>query len=200
LGLGYVIAIDGPGGSGKSTVAGELARRLGCERLDTGAMYRAVTLLALRAGTDLLDEVTLAGLAQSMAYDAGPPVCLDGENVSDAIRMPEVDRNVSQVAAHAKVRQELVRRQRAWVADHDGGVVEGRDIGSVVMPEARLKVYLTADPAERARRRADPELARRDGLDSGRAASPLVIPDGSVVIDSTGKPVEEVVEEVLSHL
>jgi cytidylate kinase len=104
------------------------------------------------------------------------------------------------VSAHPEVRRELVGRQRAWVAAHGGGVVEGRDIGSVVLPDADLKIYLTASAEVRSRRRADPELARRDALDSGRAASPLVVPDGSIVIDSTDRSVEQVVEEVLSHL
>jgi cytidylate kinase len=198
--MGVVIAIDGPGGSGKSTVAKALAERLGCERLDTGAMYRAVTLLALRAGTSLSDSAALGELARSMDYQGGSVVCLNEEDVSVAIRTPAVDTNVSQVAAHPAVRRELVERQRAWVAEHGGGVVEGRDIGSVVLPDADLKIYLTANADERARRRADPELARRDALDSGRVASPLVVPDGSVVIDSTDRSVGQVVEEVLSHL
>ncbi len=197
---GVVIAIDGPAGSGKSTVAKALSERLGCERLDTGAMYRAVTLLALRSGVDLADAASLSEMAMSMDYQARGEILLNGEDVTEAIRTPHVDRHVSQVSAHPLVRRELVRRQRAWVDEHGGGVVEGRDIGSVVLPAADLEIYLTAHADERARRRDDPELARRDGLDSGRAVSPLVVPKGAIVIDSTGRSVEEVVEEVLSYL
>jgi cytidylate kinase len=236
-----VIAIDGPAGSGKSTVARAVAERLGLARLDTGAMYRAVTLLALRAGVALTDEEAAAALARGMELrlgEAGGPgggddVMLDREDASAAIRSPAVDASVSVVAAHPAVRRVLVDRQREWVEEHGGGVVEGRDIGSVVFPDARLKVYLTASAAERARRRIEQAggavparlhgatrggsagsgsgtfgageaiiggLHRRDHLDSTRADSPLVVADGAVIVDSTGRTIDDVVKEVLSHL
>ncbi len=208
-----VIAIDGPAGAGKSTVAKAIASELGLERLDTGAMYRAVTLAALERGIDPSDAEACAVLARSMDLDVAERVVLDGEDVTSQIRRRAVTDAVSIVAAHPAVREELVRRQRAWVAANGGGVVEGRDIGSVVLPDADLKVFLTADSAERAWRRAAEErtgqralastaesMRRRDELDSTRAASPLVAPEGAIVVDSTGRSVESVVEEVLSHL
>lgn len=214
-----LIAIDGPAGSGKSTVATAVARRLGLARLDTGAMYRAVTLRVLRAGADPADARRAAELATSMVLTLGEHVLLDGEDVTAAIRTPAVDAAVSAVSAHPAVRAELVARQRAWAAAQGGGVVEGRDIGSVVFPDADLKVYLTADPHERARRRVDQRggeaaeqqameapaetlaaLAARDAHDSRRLTSPLTVPDGAIVVDSTHLGVDAVVEEVLRHL
>jgi cytidylate kinase len=198
-----VVAIDGPAGSGKSTVSRALAARLGVERLDTGAMYRAVAWAALRAGLDPAAGEPVADLARSLAIDVGERVTADGEDVTEAIRSPEVSRAVSAVAATAEVRTELVDRQRRWVAERGGGVVEGRDIGSVVLPHADLKVYLTASPEERARRRHEEgaaALARRDAIDSTRAASPLEVADGARVVDTTGRTVDEVVEEVLGWL
>lgn len=212
-----VIAIDGPGGSGKSTVARAVAERLGYRHLDTGAMYRAVTLLALRVGA-LDDPVATLKLAEEMSLEVNGTVLLNGEDVTSQIRTPEVDVAVSVVAAYPAVRTNLVHRQRAWAHGEGGAVVEGRDIGSVVFPSARLKVYLTATPAERARRRlqqlapwgGDGEtsmagqtaasLSRRDDLDTSRLASPLKVADGAIVVDSTGRSVDEVVEEVLSYL
>lgn len=206
-----LIAIDGPAGAGKSTVGREVAARLGLERLDTGAMYRAVTMAALETGTELDDGPGLGDLARAMSLSLDDRVVLDGRDVTEAIREPRIDEAVSKVAAHPEVRSELVRRQRAWVVANGGGVVEGRDIGSVVLPEADLKIYLTAEPAVRASRRAaeqpggkDAEaalsLARRDRLDSGRALSPLAKAPDAVVLDSTGKSIDDVVAEVLSHL
>jgi cytidylate kinase len=212
--MSLLVAIDGPAGSGKSTIAAAVAARLGVERLDTGAMYRAVTLLVLRAGADPSDAATATRLARSMRIELGERVTLDGEDVTEAIRTEAVDEAVSVVSAHPGVRAELVRRQREWRDLHGGGVVEGRDIGSVVFPDADLKVYLTAEPTERARRRAGQrpgatrgapehsvaELVRRDTLDATRRASPLQVAEGAIVVDSTGLTVDEVVEEVLSHL
>ena len=190
-----VVAIDGPVGSGKSTVAQAVAVRLGLDFLQTGAMYRAVALALLRRG----DEEA-ATVARSVVIEVGERVTLDGEDVTDRIRSPDVGRAVSQVAADAEVRAELVRLQREWAAAHGGGVVEGRDIGSVVFPDAILKVFLTASAEERARRREDEtadDVRRRDLIDSTRAASPLVVADGAVVVDSTGRGVDEIVDEIV---
>lgn len=194
-----VVAIDGPSGSGKSTVARALAARLGLGYLDTGAMYRWVTLEALRRGLDLSDGDLIAKVAQDADLDGDAPA---------EIRGPEVTANVSTVSAHPGVRREMVRRQRAWIEAHGGGVVEGRDIGTEVWPEAELKVFLTADLDVRAQRRgaetgtaADPaDLARRDQLDSSRAASPLRRADGAVVVDTTDLSIDEIVDGLLSCL
>jgi cytidylate kinase len=207
-----LIAIDGPGGSGKSTIARVVAARLGLARLDTGAMYRAVALGAARRGIDPADGAALSAYAEAMSLDVGDAVILDGEDVTTAIRAPEVDAVVSVVAAHPGVRACLVARQRAWAAARGGGVVEGRDIGSVVFPEADVKVYLTASAAERAARRAaerdaagGDDLAatraaidQRDALDSTRETSPLVVAPGATVVDSTGRGIEEVAAEILA--
>jgi cytidylate kinase len=212
-----VIAIDGPGGSGKSTVARALALRLGLPRLDTGAMYRAVALLALRNGVDTGDESTLAALAREMDLTVGESVLLDGEDISQAIRTPEIDAAVSYVARQPRVREELVARQRAWAQLHGGGVVEGRDITTVVFPDADLKVFLTASEGERARRRAGERnvgdgsesdviaatrraIARRDELDSSRTISPLTRSEEAVEIDSTGLSVEAVIDLIVGLL
>ncbi|HZQ29338.1 MAG TPA: (d)CMP kinase [Acidimicrobiales bacterium] len=208
-----VIAIDGPAGSGKSTVARAVAARLGLDYLDTGAMYRSVTLAALRRGIAPEDTAAVAALAPDVAIElAGGAVTVDGQDATDAIRGPEVSQAVSVVAANPAVRADLVARQQAWIEEHGGGVVEGRDIGTVVFPAAELKVFLTASDTERANRRtreaagfADESavaenLAHRDRLDSTRAASPLKVADDAVVIDTTGRPVEEIVEEVLRKL
>jgi cytidylate kinase len=183
-------------------VAAEVAARLGVDRLDTGAMYRAVTLLVLNSGSQPSDEKVASELAVSMELEVGERVRVNGLDVTSEIRAQEVDRAVSIVAAHSGVRRELVRRQREWAHAREGGVVEGRDIGSVVFPDAKVKIYLTADPTERARRRevARPELERRDGIDSTREMSPLAVAKGAIVVDSTGMSVDEVVEEVLSYL
>jgi 3-phosphoshikimate 1-carboxyvinyltransferase len=198
-----LVAIDGPAGAGKSTVSTAVAGRLGLERLDTGAMYRAVAALALERGVAPDDAAAVAALATSADIVVGPQVIIDGIDVTHKIRSPEVGRAVSVVAANPDVRAQLVRRQRAWAAAHGGGVVEGRDIGSVVFPAAEVKVYLTASPEERARRRHDeaPEgVARRDRLDSTRGTSPLRQADDAHHLDTTGRTVQDVVEEVLSWL
>lgn len=208
---GVVIAIDGPGGSGKSTVARGVAAALGLSHLDTGAMYRAVALLALEAGTSLDDEAALGEIADGVELEMGERVLANGSDVTEAIRSPEVNGAVSLVAAKARVRSAMVQRQRAWTAAHVGAVVEGRDIGSVVLPEADVKIYLTASEAERARRRAAEEgatsataqlqtlesIAARDELDSTRSVSPLAVADGAVVIDSTNHTAAEVIAMVV---
>lgn len=201
-----VIAIDGPAGSGKSTVGRRLAERLGLTYLDTGAMYRAVAFAAIRNQIDPADEQPVAALARSVEMrvdDEG--VFVDGVDATIEIRGPEVSRAVSLVASNTEVRAELRTRQRAWAADHSGGVIEGRDIGSVVFPDAVLKVYLTADPAVRAQRRAKEmtdldydevaaDIARRDAADRGRVDSPLVEPDGAVSVDTSALGIDAVVE------
>jgi 3-phosphoshikimate 1-carboxyvinyltransferase len=198
-----VIAIDGPAGAGKSTVSRAVAGRIGLERLDTGAMYRSLAAWALERGVAPDDHAAVADLAAGAEIEVDARVVINGHDVTDVIRSPEVGRAVSDVAANPDVRVHLVRRQREWVRAHGGGVVEGRDIGSVVFPEAQVKVYLTASEAERVRRRRDESAAgvvRRDRIDSTRAASPLAQAPDAHLIDTTDRPVPEVVEEVLSWL
>ncbi|MEM7139855.1 MAG: (d)CMP kinase [Actinomycetota bacterium] len=203
-----VIAIDGPAGSGKSTVAKAVAERLGLEYLDTGAMYRSVAYAVLRAGGDPADNEFAANVARSIELSVGlDQVMVNGEDATVEIRGPEVTRAVSLVAANADVRRELVSRQREWAGRRDGGVLEGRDIGTVVFPDAELKVYLTADPEERARRRAKEvtdldyetvaaDLARRDALDTSRDVDPLAEADDAVQVDTTGLTIDEVVTKI----
>jgi cytidylate kinase len=198
-----LVAIDGPAGAGKSTISAAVAVRLGLDRLDTGAMYRSVAALALAEGIAPDDHHAVAALAAGAAIEVGTRVVINGHDVTDVIRSPEVGQAVSDVAANADVRTQLVRRQRAWAQAHGGGVVEGRDIGSVVFPEAELKVYLTASPEERARRRDDESaagVARRDRIDSTRTASPLQKAPDAHFLDTTGRTPHDVVEEVLSWL
>lgn len=214
-----VIAIDGPSGAGKSTLARALSERLGIRRLDTGAMYRAVALLAIEGDVDPGNEEDLAHLAREATLEVGDLVLVNGKDVTEAIRGTPVTSVVSQISAHPKVRAALVARQRAWVDEQGSGVVEGRDISSVVLPEADVKIYLTADPTERARRRTTQlagsqldsdgalsvsvvkqEMDGRDARDQTRAVSPLVIAQGAVVIDSTHRDVEDVVRQILSML
>ena len=202
-----VIAIDGPAGSGKSTIARAIARRLALGYLDTGAMYRSVAFAVLRDGLDPADADAVGRLAASMALEVADKVVVDGEDATAAIRGPEVSAVVSVVAAHPPVREELVRRQRAWVDAHDGGVVEGRDIGTVVFPSATIKVFLTASEQERIRRRAAEageavaaHVVARDRIDSSRAVSPLVAADDAIVIDTTDRAIDDIVEEVLAQL
>jgi cytidylate kinase len=198
-----VIAIDGPAGSGKSTVSRALATRLGVDRLDTGAMYRAVAWAALDRAIDPSDRAAVAELARGLHIGIGERVEVDGTDVTEEIRGAEVSGAVSQVAANPAVREVLVQRQRQWMAERGGGVVEGRDIGSVVFPDADVKIYLTAAADERARRRPEEgsdAISRRDRLDSTRQASPLGVADGARVIDTTNRPVEEIVEQVVTWL
>ena len=203
---GRVIAIDGPVGSGKSTIAKAVGERLGLDVLETGAMYRAVVAAALRRGIEPGPDTTdeLVELARGVTIDAPDRVLVHGEDVTGELRSSGVNRAVSAVASDAAVRAEMVERQREWAEQHGGGVVEGRDIGTVVFPDADLKVFLTASPEERARRRnadEDPaDLARRDHLDSTRAASPLKTAPDAMVIDSTEMTVEEIVDEIVSGL
>jgi CMP/dCMP kinase len=209
-----VVAIDGPSGSGKSTVGRGVARALGLEVLDTGAMYRAVTLAALDAGADLDDGPALAELAAAATIEPGERILLDGRDVTSAIRGPDVTAAVSVVSAHPAVRAVLVGRQRAWVDRHGGGVVEGRDIGSVVFPDAPVKVFLTAHEHERARRRQRDEvaaaravdldsvrqdLARRDSHDTNRTASPLTPAGDALHIDTTDRSVDDIVSEIVER-
>ena len=207
-----VIAIDGPAGSGKSTIARRLAERLGLEYLDTGAMYRAVAFAALRRGLDPADVDPVARMAGrieiSIDQDA---VVVDGVDATIEIRGPEVTRAVSAVAANPSVRAELVRRQRQWVAERGGAVVEGRDIGSVVFPEASFKAYLTARLDVRAGRRhrevseldyeaVAADMARRDTVDTERVDGPLLRSDDAVLVDTSDRDVDAIVEELLEKV
>jgi cytidylate kinase len=206
-----VVAIDGPAGSGKSTVARAVAARLGVAYLDTGAMYRSVAFAGLERGVDPQDGEALAKLAAELDIDVGERVLVDGVDATAAIRGPAVTSVVSAVSAHPAVRAEMVRRQRRWADEHGGGVAEGRDIGTVVFPDADAKVFLTASEDERAHRRqrddrtpdvgaVAADLARRDALDSTRATSPLRPADDAVVIDTTGRTVDDVVDQVVGLL
>lgn len=204
-----VIAIDGPAGAGKSTIARALAARLGLEYLDTGAMYRAITYAAMNSGLPLSDVAAVGALARNATLEVGEHgVLVEGVNATAAIRSPEVTAAVSKVAANSEVRAELRARQQAWAAERGGGVIEGRDIGSVVFPDAELKLYLTASPRTRAQRRVaeaggdvdeiEAAIAARDHLDSNRADGPLTLADGSIVVDTTGSSIEEVLAHIES--
>jgi cytidylate kinase len=208
-----IIAIDGPSGAGKGTVAREIARRLDYRHLDTGAMYRAVAWKALHDNVPLDDEDAVAALARRAALAVGPSsVIIDGHDVTTAIRTPAIDQAAAAAARLAKVRAVLVDRQR--IEGASGGIVmEGRDIGSVVFPDADVKIYLDASPEERARRRAaDPahgisrqaaaadvatEMAARDRSDRTRSTSPLTIPKDAIEVDTTELSIEETVQRVL---
>jgi cytidylate kinase len=206
-----VVAVDGPSGSGKSTVSRRLALALGARYLDTGAMYRAVTLAVLLAGVDPQDAATVAKVAREARLTSGidpehPVITLDGVPVDREIRGADVTAAVSAVAAVPAVRALLVSRQREIIADAGRIVVEGRDIGTVVVPDADLKVFLTAAADERARRRSAEQatdlaataadLARRDRLDSTRRTDPLAQASDAVVLDSTALDIDEVVSQL----
>jgi CMP/dCMP kinase len=219
--LTSVIAIDGPAASGKTTIGRLLAERLDYLLLDTGSMYRAVTLAALRQGVDMADETAVTHLAQSIHIDIEPAgdeqdgrlstTLLDGEDVTWALRGPEVDAHVSQVASYAPVRQEMVRQQRAF-GQRGHVVMVGRDIGTVVVPDAPLKLYVTASAEERARRRWQErqkqghnggydailaDVRRRDAIDGGRQHSPMRPADDALIVDTTDRSPEEIVDEIM---
>lgn len=199
-----VVAIDGPAGSGKSTVARVLAATLGWSFLDTGAMYRAVTCEALLRGIEITNERALGDLAETLTLTTLPRVQVNGRDVEEEIRSEHVNTAVSVVAANALVRASMVRRQREWAAAQPvGTVVEGRDITTVVFPDATLKIFLTASLDERARRRGDESaasVARRDDVDSSRAASPLRQATDALLVDTTDRTVDEVVGEIMQCL
>lgn len=201
-----LIAIDGPAGAGKSTAARGVAAAIGGTYLDSGAMYRCVALAALGAGVDLDDPVATGALAAELEVEPGPPPMLDGEDVSAAIRTREVSEAASRVSVHPEVRAAMVGRQRELITDGIW-VAEGRDIGTVVAPDAELKIFLTADRTERARRRAvetgDPaegvarDIAERDRRDTERDHGALVAADDAVELDTTGLDPEQVVERII---
>ncbi|MEY4401124.1 MAG: cytidylate kinase [Actinomycetota bacterium] len=202
-----VVAIDGPAGAGKSTIAKALATALGVEYLDTGAMYRGVTFEVLKRGLEATDVDAVARVAHDIDFlQTRDTLTVNGVDATSAIRTPEVDAAVSHVAANSAVREEMRSRQRRWIAEHGGGVVEGRDIGSVVFPDATLKVYLVATPLVRAKRRVaqhggDVEeiaraIAERDKRDSTRDDSPLRQMPDAVVVDTSDRTVAQVIEEI----
>ena len=207
-----VVAIDGPAGAGKSTVARRVAVATGLPFLDTGAMYRCVALVAIRRGVQGDDAVAVADIARTIRINVRDGVTtLDGVDVSGDIRTPEVNSLVSVIATNSAVREVMREAQRRWASDLGGGVVEGRDIGTVVFPDAAVKVFLTASVDERARRRhaelvargervdlrdIRDDVERRDHADSSRAASPLVVADGATVVDTTGMGVSQVVQRI----
>jgi cytidylate kinase len=216
-----VIAIDGPGAAGKSTVARIIAERTGAMLFDTGALYRAVTLLAVRQGVPGTDEAALASLARVHRIEVLPPsvndgrqvdVLLDGKDVTWDLRTPEIDSRVSEVSAHSQVRQELLGLQRT-IADGARVVMVGRDIGTVVIPDAGVKVYLDASVEERARRRFDElrgrdveadydvvlaDLAARDAWDSSRETAPLSVAADATLVQTDGRSVDEIVDEIVT--
>ncbi|MEY3342253.1 MAG: cytidylate kinase [Actinomycetota bacterium] len=206
-----IVAIDGPAGAGKSTIARSLASRLGVQYLDTGAMYRAVTAEALKTSISLDDSSAVGALARDCDLHVGLDlVTINGRDVTKEIRTPEVTSAVSIVAAHSSVRSEMRRRQREWGDARGGGVIEGRDIGTVVFPDATLKVFLTASPRVRAERRVaqaggdvdevEASIAERDRLDSTRPDSPLAESSDAVVVDTSHSSIDDVVDRIIALL
>ena len=205
-----VIAIDGPAGAGKSTVAKLVAEATGLPYLDTGAMYRCVALLSTRTGIDSSNESGVAAIAESIDITFQGVQCwMNGEDVSQEIRSAEIASIVSIIAAQSPVRTAMRTQQQRWIQQKGGGVVEGRDIGTVVFPNAELKVFLTASPEERASRRVGQSggdlkeiafnIAERDRIDSERVDSPLRPAGDAVVVDSTGLTITEVVDLIVDH-
>ena len=203
-----IVAIDGPAGAGKSTVGRAVAEQLHLEYLDTGAMYRSVTFAALRRGLDPSDQEAVGALSEQIEIEVDrEQVLVDGVDATIEIRGREVTSAVSAVAANSRVRVELVRRQRAWVAERGGGVVEGRDIASVVFPDATLKLYVTASARVRAERRVaeiggdvdevETSIIGRDRQDSTRVDSPLIEASGAVAVDTSDLSIDEVVAQVM---
>ena len=209
--LGVVVAIDGPAGAGKSTIAKALADDLGIEYLDTGAMYHGVTFEVLRRGLEATDIEAVGRVAREIHFvQTRHSLQVNGVDATAEIRTPAVDAAVSHVAANSAVREVLRTRQREWIAEHGGGVVEGRDIGSVVFPDATLKVYLVASPLVRAQRRVAQHggdvaeiaraIAERDERDSTRSDSPLRKMPDAVVVDTSERSVPEVIAEIRALL
>jgi cytidylate kinase len=205
-----VIAIDGPAGAGKSTVARQVSTATGLRYLDTGAMYRCVALAVQQSSTDANDADAVGKIARDVSVVIGRDAAmLNGKDVSAEIRSSEINSIVSIIAAHTPVRDAMREQQRSWIRDHEGGVVEGRDIGTVVFPDAVLKIFLTASPEVRAERRVGQSggdiqavaasIAERDHLDSTRLDSPLKPSLDSVVVDSSRRTIEEVVAEIVTH-
>ena len=204
-----VIAIDGPAGSGKSTVAQALAARLNLHYLDTGAMYRAVAFAVIHQQIDIHDIEKVIQAAKSLDLQLTQESCVvNGIEATEEIRGQEVTLLVSQVAAVPEVRAEMVKRQRTWAEERNGGVMEGRDIGSVVFPDASLKIYLTASEEVRAQRRAAEieegdvasiaaDIERRDSVDTQRSASPLMEAEDAIVVDTSEMTLEQVVDHVI---
>ena len=205
-----VIAIDGPAGAGKSTVAREVATATGLRYLDTGAMYRCVALAVQQASTDPHDAEAVGEIARDVSVVIERNASkLNGVDVSNEIRSSDINGIVSIIAAHTPVRDAMREQQRKWIRDHNGGVVEGRDIGTVVFPDAILKVFLTASAEVRAERRVGQtggdiqavgaSIAERDHLDSTRLDSPLKPSQDSVIVDSSRRTIEDVVAEIVTH-
>ena len=204
-----VIAIDGPAGSGKSTVAQALASRLNLHYLDTGAMYRAVAFAVIHQQIDIHDIEKVIQAAKSLDLQLTQESCVvNGIEATEEIRGQEVTLLVSQVAAVPEVRAEMVKRQRTWAEERNGGVMEGRDIGSVVFPDASLKIYLAASEEVRAQRRAAEieegdvasiaaDIERRDTVDTQRSASPLMEAEDAIVVDTSEMTLEQVVDHVI---
>lgn len=203
-----VVAIDGPAGAGKSTIARELARVLNLPYLDTGAMYRGITCAVLRKGVNPIDDAAVAQLALATQLEISEDgLLVDGVDATVDIRGEAVTRAVSSVAANSEVRRDLRERQRSWVALRGGGVVEGRDIATVVFPDARLKVFLTASPLVRAQRRVAQiggdvdqialDIAERDHKDSTRSDSPLRESENAILVDTSDRSIEDVVKQIV---
>ena len=203
-----VVAIDGPAGAGKSTIARELARVLNLPYLDTGAMYRGITCAVLRKGVNPIDDAAVAQLALATQLEISEDgLLVDGVDATVDIRGEAVTRAVSSVAANSEVRRDLRERQRSWVELRGGGVVEGRDIATVVFPDARLKVFLTASPLVRAQRRVAQiggdvkqialDIAERDHKDTTRSDSPLRESENAILVDTSDRSIEDVVKQIV---